>query len=717
MPPKGLYTWPRHHELPGGVPRPVFDAQDFANDDEEVMAGSGGGGGGVRDEQAPGAAAKTGSGHELTLSKKERKKKKKRELKELKELKELEDALRKAEKSVLAPTSVKTVDETKGDNNSTEIPKTTELPKKDKKRKRMSEASTVESALLSPPAKKLETPGFLIGADLVKNVQRSMAGLNPEILPGASSTTDKNEKKDRKEKKKQRKSKDKSELTAAGVAQVGIPIEDALELKTRAEKTSNSQSTPQKRQKRDELSAAGNRFTEVTPIAAPSVPSVPKKTPVPLPPPATPVRQTFAHQSWKDRGEVVIPETPPSSPEGNRGLTLRTPIPPPQFAVSHRPEVSASHNGPRMSVENTATSEMQSATPTSAQKPREEPASAIRPKGPRTPTPKKKKRKRTSRASSISSSAPSTTASSCTKSIIDLLNRTGKPYTRSGASTDPFTVPSPPNPHIETHQEAGIQDFNAAFKTVRHCVNFTIEAAYLTQYLDRIAETQSSEYPLPCLGPGSGCTTKRHEALEHARQGHDDTNNNLSSSHSETATAFLQKAITTSRNNIDILQSAIQRFEQAQTLLRLSIHARIPVPLGRLSGKWTLYCPSYSLHHVDRYGYGDRALYISSISGFKHTETYSARLSIPPRSMPYTILTFMVPPHASFRSTVLKTSAEGYAMEVTFLGNGFLVLRMDLNLLLKGKPTEVVGGRKAWMEFLGVNERAVEWEGREEGEE
>jgi hypothetical protein len=32
-------------------------------------------------------------------------------------------------------------------------------------------------------------------------------------------------------------------------------------------------------------------------------------------------------------------------------------------------------------------------------------------------------------------------------------------------------------------------------------------------------------------------------------------------------------------------------------------------------------------------------------------------------------------------------------------------------LLLTGKSTEAVGGRKVYMEFVGIHEKAVEWEG------
>lgn len=44
-----------------------------------------------------------------------------------------------------------------------------------------------------------------------------------------------------------------------------------------------------------------------------------------------------------------------------------------------------------------------------------------------------------------------------------------------------------------------------------------------------------------------------------------------------------------------------------------------------------------------------------------------------------------------------------------FLGNGYLLLRLDLGLLLSGKPALMRGGRRVLMEFVGVHESAVVW--------
>jgi hypothetical protein len=69
--------------------------------------------------------------------------------------------------------------------------------------------------------------------------------------------------------------------------------------------------------------------------------------------------------------------------------------------------------------------------------------------------------------------------------------------------------------------------------------------------------------------------------------------------------------------------------------------------------------------------------------------------------MAYTISLFEPPPHASFRTTTLRTVAEGYEMDIVFLGNGYVLLRVDLGLLLMGKSL----GEHGVMEFVGIKEK------------
>jgi len=132
----------------------------------------------------------------------------------------------------------------------------------------------------------------------------------------------------------------------------------------------------------------------------------------------------------------------------------------------------------------------------------------------------------------------------------------------------------------------------------------------------------------------------------------------------------------------------------------------IPVPVGDLEGTYKVYCPKYTDTHLDKYGFGQREFVISKPSGFVGS-TYTARLNLPPRPMGFAVLSFDVPPNASFRTIQLKTSAENYTMDLIVLGNGHILLRVDIGLFLTGKRAAT------GMEFVGVKEGAVQWAGLE----
>jgi hypothetical protein len=275
-----------------------------------------------------------------------------------------------------------------------------------------------------------------------------------------------------------------------------------------------------------------------------------------------------------------------------------------------------------------------------------------------------------------------------TQSMMDAFVRVGKPYARS----DPFAVAEvKAGRPRETHDEASMHDFNVNFRTVQVTVNFSDEREYLDEYLEWAQEYAAN--PLQCLGNVTGCTAKKEEILRLSKE------ENLA----------MLSHLDTEAKDLHALRDAAARIHLASELLRLSLFARVPVPIGLIEGAWKLYCPQYAETHFDRYGYGQRTLTLSSIAGFKDKSEYTARLHIPPRSMTYSVRAFSTPPHASFRTTMVKTAVEGYAMEILFLGNGYLKLRADLNLLLRGKATEGPQGKKTRMEFIGVHTKAVKW--------
>lgn len=298
--------------------------------------------------------------------------------------------------------------------------------------------------------------------------------------------------------------------------------------------------------------------------------------------------------------------------------------------------------------------------------------------------------------SRAASTAGSTTSGGTTPSLKEMFACVGKPYSRSGAEIDPFVTPEVRKKvHRETHEEASIQVFNARFEAAQKAVNFTDEAEYLASFL-AWRKANAALGPLPCLGlKASGCSAKKESALKLIRA---DLKKPLKALKPDTAAT--------------LLDDASSRATAAESLLTTSIHLRTPIPTGPLEGVWKLFCAPYSLLHTDKYGSGQRTLTLHSLPGASSpASSFTARLSIPPRSMLYAIRAFEVPPHASFRATRLRTSVEGYGMEVVFLGQGVLLLRADLRLLLSGKERAGEGV----MEFVGVHERAVVW-GEDEDE-
>jgi hypothetical protein len=443
--------------------------------------------------------------------------------------------------------------------------------------------------------------------------------------------------------------------------------------------------------------------SSVTMTSSPPIHGPAKQTPVPLLPPSgaafstVPRMQQDRAKAAMDNDEVLVPETPPTVAKHSPRVFIKTPVPSPSLIANKptdaTPKSSKKEREALIQAEMVPRVKTPLSAPAAAGKREKKLHSKSRSAKPTRFTavlndePKAKPRPRLSRSNSVSS------ATSSSLSIPELFNRVGMPYSRSGASIDPFVTPeSKKVKKRETHEEAELHIFKERFTGLQKSVNFSHEQEYLNQYLDWHDE-QDSEYPFPCMGNTTGCTPKKEEILRSGKK----ENMNVS------------KLLGHVEGDESALVDADQRSIKAVEFLTMAMRARVPVPIGQLQGTWTLYCPKYSVNHFDRYGYGGRTLTISSIAGFKDKNQYTARLSIPPRTTAFSILTFKVPPHASFRTNTLKTATEGYTIDVVFLGNGFLQLRVDLNLLLKGKPTEMVGGKKVWMEFVGVHEKALEW--------
>ncbi|KAF2255319.1 hypothetical protein BU26DRAFT_500903 [Trematosphaeria pertusa] len=557
-----------------------------------------------------------------------------------------------------------------------------------KKRKRESEVSVD-----TPTAKDTANGRFVIGENLVKDVEASLNGHTSRVVGTEAPQVEQPSKK----KKASKKSKDverQEQLEVSGAVQNG-PTKTPEKLKSKKHKGKSD-------------GGVGQKNGETTPNApAPAAQSTPKKTPVPLPQVSrVPVSSATHHlqqppSEIRDREpNVLVPETPPSRSIKKAHADRMTPIP---FPLSHPTGNQTAGRKPPKKERLTALF----STPTSTGS---APAPLAKPKQ-SVPTPSipnaltdanleqftqplndaPKPRPRAKGGSSAGTSLPDSTTSSM--SIDEMFARVPKPYVRSGAEVYPFIATKAKKKTRETHEEAPVNVFNGIFHDLQKAVNFTEERGYLEEYL--VWANDHEAVRLPCLGSVTGCNLKKEEILRLGKE--------------ENMSMSILGHLDYGGGDSNALMEADLHAQNAENFLMMAVHARVPVPIGRLEGLWTLYCPKYSETHFDKYGFGQRTLIISSIAGFKDTNTYTARLHIPPRSMPISIRAFTSPPHASFRSTTIETVAEGYKMDVVFLGNGYLQMRADLNLLLRGKATEEVEGKKADMEFIGVHEKATPW--------
>lgn len=261
----------------------------------------------------------------------------------------------------------------------------------------------------------------------------------------------------------------------------------------------------------------------------------------------------------------------------------------------------------------------------------------------------------------------------------------------------------------EPKQEANIREFVSKYTNVQYCVNFQNELKFLIEHRN-YRDAADSLGSLPCLGQrGSGCNPHSEAIL---RRGLEDAQANNDATLGPVGVDDQQ-----------VLHDAAQRNVAAEAFLGHAILARVPVPLGRVEGIWRLFCPQYAAEHMDKYGSGERVLMLQSVptplSAADHRSLYKGRLHFPPRARMYSLENFPVPPHASFRTTTVdasfrtttvQTTVEKHKVDIVFLGNGYLLLRVLMSMMLSDKETCNENGQSMVMEFLGVHQGAAIWE-------
>ncbi|KAH3954705.1 hypothetical protein HBI56_036910 [Parastagonospora nodorum] len=294
-----------------------------------------------------------------------------------------------------------------------------------------------------------------------------------------------------------------------------------------------------------------------------------------------------------------------------------------------------------------------------------------------------KPRPRSGRSSSVSSTS--------SMSIKEAFARVPKPSSTpvTSKTSNPFLAPVAQE-KVEKidNQKANLQLFDSTLAAFRSSVNMIDEQVYLNQHLELRAANDAAG-PLPCLKSATGCTPKNEE---HIRA--------LKDSNSKTTPSFIDP-------HQLALDVSIAAAVEAEKFLHNAVVTGIPVPAGDLEGTYKIYCSKYTDTHADKYGFGQRKLVISKPAGF-FGNTYTARLITPPRPMGFTVLSFEVPPNASFRTIRLTTSADNYTMDLVVLGNGHILLQVDIGLFLTGRRTAT------GMEFVGIKEGATKWAGLED---
>lgn len=558
--------------------------------------------------------------------------------------------------------------------------KDTEEPRSSikKKRKRDSEVN-FDSPSLGRDGKNSDS---FLGPEFLKNLETSVGDIGAKFSESAEP-----EESNKIANVKQRKS------NAVQDAQTGAvrPMKKSIE----------TEATPAKKQKSKEKSRGGldtDAATTISKVQKTAMPyaTTPKETPIPLPQqssvrPANVAASTPKCHALPERSEseVLVAETPPSRMSSGGAPAWKIHVP---FGLS-------SPTGAATERKKTTTVSGKFITSSATKPPSSAPTAlfrtkvdAIEPSGqdsltssnlirytaPLNDDPKPRPRGRESSVSSASS-----------MSIKEAFARIGKPSLTLATELYPFFTPT--SKKKDTHVEASAHTFNKTFLLAQATVNFTGEQEARDDHMS-IRATNNTAGPLPCLKQASGCSAKSEQILRFMK----DENSTL-----------LKLTVCTDAEQA-AFDTAVASALEAERFLSNAMAARVPVPLGNLEGVYTLYCPKYSATHVDKYGVGQRTLSISRPLGFKSSSNLAARLSIPPSPVPCTLLAFAPPPHASFRVTMLTTSAEGYSMGLVCLGNGYILLRVDIGLLLTGKKSEF--GRDVCMEFVGVREKDVKTE-------
>ena len=151
------------------------------------------------------------------------------------------------------------------------------------------------------------------------------------------------------------------------------------------------------------------------------------------------------------------------------------------------------------------------------------------------------------------------------------------------------------------------------------------------------------------------------------------------------------------------------RVQDAYNDLVMATKAGESVPIGPVGGgRWDLYCAEYlshyfyevHLHRRFRAGNADDDIWCSA-TGHEPGQ-FRASLNIYPEGH-FEFTPFDLPDHASLEPVMLTGAFDDdHRAEVVFLGDRYIKLKVELNVLLEGKSTPRHLGPPKMVEFSGI---------------
>jgi hypothetical protein len=149
--------------------------------------------------------------------------------------------------------------------------------------------------------------------------------------------------------------------------------------------------------------------------------------------------------------------------------------------------------------------------------------------------------------------------------------------------------------------------------------------------------------------------------------------------------------------------------QEAYSALEAALKTSRTVPIGPIDGgEWDLYSTEYLSHYFDEVHLGKRLRLGKLYDNFGdiipgaicEPGQVSAELHIYPEGH-LDIYPFDPPTQASLEPVIVK-SWQNHEVELIFLGNAYLKLRVELDVLMKGKPAQRHNREPKMIEFSGT---------------